>query len=70
MGDGIYLNRFPAYSKSAGGAQGGPGEARRNPRATDLTECFVPRWLLILGAIALIALVAGYITFGGANMGR
>jgi hypothetical protein len=35
-----------------------------------LTECFVPRWLLILGAIALIALVAGYITFGGANMGR
>jgi hypothetical protein len=30
----------------------------------------VPRWLLILSAIALIALVAGYVTFGGANMGR
>jgi hypothetical protein len=30
----------------------------------------VPRWLLILGAIALIALIAGYFTFGGANMGR
>jgi hypothetical protein len=30
----------------------------------------VPRWLLILGAIAVIALVAGYVTFGGANMGQ
>jgi hypothetical protein len=30
----------------------------------------VPRWILILSAIALIALVAGYVTFGGANMGR
>ena len=70
MRDGIYLNRFPAYSKSVGGAQGGLGDARWNSRMTILTECFVPRWLLILGAIALIALVAGYITFGGANMGR
>jgi len=35
-----------------------------------VTEIFVPRWLLILSAIALIALVAGYVTFGGANMGR
>jgi hypothetical protein len=35
-----------------------------------VTEILVPRWLLILGAIALIALVAGYVTFGGANMGR
>ena len=35
-----------------------------------MTENFVPRWLLILGAIALIALIAGYVTFGGANMGR
>jgi hypothetical protein len=33
-------------------------------------ETFVPRWLLILGAIALVALIAGYVTFGGANMGR
>jgi hypothetical protein len=33
-------------------------------------ERFVPRWLLILGAIALVALIAGYVTFGGANMGR
>jgi hypothetical protein len=33
-------------------------------------EIFVPRWFLILSAIALIALVAGYVTFGGANMGR
>jgi hypothetical protein len=34
------------------------------------TEIFVPRWFWILGAIALIALIAGYVTFGGANMGR
>jgi hypothetical protein len=27
------------------------------------------RWLLILGAVALIALIAGFVTFGGANMG-
>jgi hypothetical protein len=30
----------------------------------------MPRWLLILSAIALVALIAGYVTFGGANMGR
>jgi len=30
----------------------------------------MPRWLLILGAVALIALVAGFVTFGGGNMGR
>jgi hypothetical protein len=30
----------------------------------------VPRWLLILGAVALIGLIAGFVTFGGANMGH
>jgi hypothetical protein len=30
----------------------------------------VPRWLWVLGVVALIALAAGYFTFGGANMGR
>jgi hypothetical protein len=30
----------------------------------------VPRWLIILGAVALIALIAGFVTFGGGNMGR
>jgi hypothetical protein len=30
----------------------------------------MPRWLWILGAVALIALVAGFLTFGGGNMGR
>jgi hypothetical protein len=30
----------------------------------------MPRWLLILGAVALIAMIAGFVTFGGANMGR
>jgi hypothetical protein len=30
----------------------------------------MPRWLLILGAVALIAMAAGFFAFGGANMGR
>jgi len=29
----------------------------------------VPRWLLILGAVALLAMVAGFVTFGGGDMG-
>jgi hypothetical protein len=30
----------------------------------------MPRWLLILGAVALIAMIAGFFTFGGGDMGR
>jgi hypothetical protein len=30
----------------------------------------MPRWLLILGAVAVIAMIAGFVTFGGGNMGR
>ncbi len=30
----------------------------------------MPRWLLILGAVALVAMIAGFVTFGGGNMGR
>jgi hypothetical protein len=30
----------------------------------------LPRWLLILGAVALLAMIAGFITFGGGDMGR
>jgi hypothetical protein len=30
----------------------------------------MPRWLWILGAVALIAMIAGFVTFGGGNMGR
>lgn len=30
----------------------------------------LPRWLVILGAVAVIALIAGFVTFGGGNMGR
>jgi hypothetical protein len=30
----------------------------------------VPRWLIILGTVALIALIAGFLTFGGGNMGH
>jgi hypothetical protein len=30
----------------------------------------MPRWLLILGAVALLAMIAGFVTFGGGNMGR
>jgi len=38
--------------------------------AADANGEMMPRWLLILGAVALIALVAGFVTFGGGNMGR
>jgi len=30
----------------------------------------MPRWLWILGAVALIAMIAGFLTFGGGDMGR
>jgi len=30
----------------------------------------MPRWLWILGAVALIAMIAGFVTFGGGDMGR
>jgi hypothetical protein len=30
----------------------------------------MPRWLWILGAVALIAMIAGFVTFGGGNMGH
>jgi len=30
----------------------------------------MPRWLLILGAVALLAMIAGFFTFGGGNMGQ
>jgi hypothetical protein len=33
-------------------------------------ENYVSRWLLVLGAVAVIALVAGFVAFGGANMGH
>jgi hypothetical protein len=34
------------------------------------TENILPRWLLILGAVALLAMIAGFMTFGGGDMGR
>jgi hypothetical protein len=30
----------------------------------------MPRWLWILGAVAILAMVAGFVTFGGGNMGQ
>ncbi|HEY4274470.1 MAG TPA: hypothetical protein VGM68_03220 [Rhizomicrobium sp.] len=39
-------------------------------RDASVMESFVPRWFWILSAIALIALIAGYVSFGGADMGR
>jgi t-SNARE complex subunit (syntaxin) len=30
----------------------------------------VRRWLIVLVAVAVIALIAGYVTFGGGNMGH
>ena len=29
----------------------------------------MPRWLIILLAVAVIATIAGFVTFGGADMG-
>jgi hypothetical protein len=28
------------------------------------------RWLLVLVIVALLAMIAGFVTFGGGNMGR
>jgi hypothetical protein len=30
----------------------------------------LPRWLVILSAVAVVALIAGFVTFGGGNMGQ
>jgi len=30
----------------------------------------LPRWLIVLAVIALVAMIAGYMAFGGANMGH
>jgi hypothetical protein len=30
----------------------------------------VPRWLVIISIVAVLALIAGFVTFGGGNMGR
>jgi len=30
----------------------------------------VPRWLVILAVIAAVATIAGFLVFGGANMGH
>jgi hypothetical protein len=30
----------------------------------------VPRWLIIIGIIAVVAMLAGFLVFGGANMGH
>jgi hypothetical protein len=30
----------------------------------------LPRWLWILMAVAILAMIAGFMTFGGGNMGR
>jgi hypothetical protein len=30
----------------------------------------MPRWLWILGVVAILAMIAGFVTFGGGDMGR
>jgi hypothetical protein len=30
----------------------------------------LPRWLIVLAVIALVAMIAGFLVFGGANMGH
>jgi len=58
-GGGIFLNRVQPKAKSDGEAG-----------ATVKQEEIVRRWLLAFIIIALVALVAGYYTFGGADMGQ
>jgi len=38
--------------------------------ATSNKENHVPRSIIIIGLIALAALIAGFLMFGGANMGN
>jgi hypothetical protein len=35
-----------------------------------LWEVRLPRWLIILAVIALVATIAGFLAFGGGNMGH
>jgi hypothetical protein len=42
-----------------------PKQVRRRPKG----ESFLPRWLIILLVVAVIATIAGFVTFGGADMG-
>jgi hypothetical protein len=30
----------------------------------------LPRWFIVLAVIALVAMIAGFLVFGGANMGH
>jgi hypothetical protein len=34
------------------------------------TEILLPRWVWILAAVAVLAMIAGFVTFGGGDMGR
>jgi hypothetical protein len=64
--------------KSEGRLSTEPRESRSNATFLNVSfmmEKYVPRrhlmlWLIVICAIAVIALAAGYWTFGGANMGR
>jgi hypothetical protein len=40
------------------------------PLAGSPKEVHLPRWLVILGIIALLAMMAGFLVFGGGDMGR
>jgi hypothetical protein len=40
------------------------------PKQIRTERSVVPRALLIIAAIALIALIAGFLAFGGGNMGH
>jgi len=35
-----------------------------------MPEVLVPRWSIIIAVIAVAAMVAGFLVFGGANMGH
>jgi hypothetical protein len=63
VGGGIYLNRSDFFSSV-------PLDNARFIRESSVPRRHLVTWLIVIFVIAVIALIAGYMTFGGANMGR
>ena len=63
MGGGIYLNRSDFFSSA-------PLYNARFVRESSVPRHHLMTWLIVIFVIAVLALIAGYMTFGGANMGR
>jgi hypothetical protein len=54
------------FSMAASGLRGGAAV----PKQIRPETLHVPRAIIILGIVALIAVVAGFLAFGGGNMGH